>query len=201
MKSNTKNYLYFTDSFDKFLYKNIDNKIYIFDEIEFNFDIKYTEYNSVSIEYKREVKATNDLEAYYNFIENLYNEHISNLSYVREQLTKLERVERHINLKRYVYEEDRVLLGNFDFISSYNCFGLFVNVLYYKDLLYFHYRLNEENKNKSILSSDKFIEYYKESLKSDMIGKKRAIANNRKNLQVLIKRRNDFKNVYPEIYL
>jgi len=49
--------------------------------------------------------------------------------------------------------------------------------------------------------SCKFIEYYKESLKSDMIGKKRAIANNRKNLQVLIKRRNDFKNVYPEIYL
>ena len=89
----------------------------------------------------------------------------------------------------------------FNFISSYNCFGLFVNVLYYKDLLYFHYRLNEENKNKSILSSDKFIEYYKESLKSDMIGKKRAIANNRKNLQILIKRRNNFKNVYPEIYL
>ena len=197
MKSKYDSYLYFTDGIKNFLFKNIDNKIYVFDEIEYNFDILYTD----NISYRQEIVAKNDFEAYYKLLNQLYNNYKSTILYLREQLTKLERVERDINLKRYVYEEDRVLLGNFEFMSSYNCFGLFVNVLYYKDLLYFHYRLNEENKNKSILSSDKFIEYYKESLKSDMDSKNRAIFKNKRNLNIVMKRIEKIKNVYPEIYL
>lgn len=203
MKSKYDSYLYFTDSFDKFLYKNIDGVIYIFDEIKYNFDIKFANYacSSNSIEYRKQIRATNDLEAYYVFIEYLYDYHKSNISFVREQLSKLEKIERDINLKKYVYEEDRVLLGNFNVVSIYSYFGLNISVVYYNNLLYFHYKIDEDSKNKNVPSSDKFIENYKESLKRDIESQTRAINRNKKDLQPLIKRRNNFKKNFPEFYL
>ena len=76
-----------------------------------------------------------------------------------------------------------------------------ISVVYYNDLLYLHYKIDENSKNKNIPSSDKFIENYKESLKRDIESQTRAINRNKKDLQPLIKKRNNFKKNFPEFYL
>lgn len=149
MKSKYDNYLYFTDSFDKFLYKNIDNKIYIFDEIKYNFDIKFANYacNSNSIEYRKQIRATNDLEAYYVFIEYLFDYHKSNISFVREQLSKVEKIERDINLKKYVYEEEIDFQNNYNYIVNFSYFNTIIRVIYII-IIYFIFNILLEMINK-----------------------------------------------------
>lgn len=204
MKSKYDSYLYFTDSFDKFLYKNVDSVIYIFDEIKYNFDIKFANYacNSNSIEYRKQIRATNDLEAYYVFIEYLFDYHKSNISFVREQLSKLEKIERDINLKKYVYEEEIDFQNNYNYIVNFSYFNTIIRVIYHNNILHFQYSFRDDKQTKRIIPDcDKVIEHYKETVKRDIEHQNRAIERNKKDLRAISIRRNKFKDLFPEFYM
>lgn len=136
------------------------------------------------------------------FIEYLYDYHKSNISFVREQLSKLEKIERDINLKKYVYEEEIDFQNNYNYIVNFSYFNTIIRVIYHNNILHFQYSFRDDKQTKRIIPDcDKVIEHYKETVKRDIEHQNRAIERNKKDLRAISIRRNKFKDLFPEFYM